>query len=62
MSRTETVIARDKYGNKVFLIKNAGPGYDLMTDGRIYLSPSLAKKLASKLATFAERRKKAEAQ
>ena len=50
-------IAEDIYGNKVFLHKNSGAGYDFQTDTRIYLSQTLARCLAEKLLVFAEKGK-----
>lgn len=47
----EAVLVRDKYGTKIILYDN-GPdqrGFDLQTDGRVYLSPTVAWKLAQKL-------------
>lgn len=51
---TEKVICRDKYGTKILLHKNQGKGYDLQTDGRVFLSPRLAVVLAEKLLNFAK--------
>ena len=50
-------IAEDMYGNKVFLHKNSGAGYDFQTDTRIYLTQKLALCLAEKLLVFAEKGK-----
>jgi hypothetical protein len=51
---SDRVLYTDKYGNKILLIKNTGgdPGYDLLTNGRVFLNASLAKKLAAKLLDF----------
>jgi len=52
----ETVIARDKYRNKILLHGNTPEdgGFDLQTDGRIVLTPELARDLASKLWALAD--------
>ena len=51
---SEKVLCRDKYGNKILLHKNFGPGYDLQTDGRVFLSKDLADELSKKLIAFKE--------
>jgi hypothetical protein len=51
----EKLLCRDKYGNKILLHKNQLPGYDLQTDGRVFLSRSLARELAEKLLKLADR-------
>lgn len=57
---TEKVIARDRYRNAVILFRNSTDGasadgsYDLMTDGRVVLTPLLARELARILLQFAE--------
>ena len=50
----ETCLAEDKYGNKVLLCRNVDQRtYDLMTDGRVFLSPQLARELGAKLLMIA---------
>jgi len=51
---SEKVIAKDRYGNGIRIIKNVGcEGYDLFTDGRVYLSAQLARTLSKRLLAFA---------
>ena len=50
--KRETILARDKYGNKIYLCKNQTNGFDFQTDGRVYLSPTLARKLIQKLTNL----------
>lgn len=49
----ELVLDRDRYANKILLHGNSDEGYDLQTDGRVFLSPQLARRLAAKLLKFA---------
>lgn len=54
MRTREKVLCKDDYGNKILLIKNVEFGFDLLTDGRVFLSPRLARKLAAALLKFAK--------
>ncbi len=52
---SEITLERDKYRNEIWLHGNCdGRSFDLSTDGRVLLSPRLARRLASKLIRFAE--------
>ncbi len=57
---SDRVIARDKFRNAILIHRNTcdgGPadgGYDLQTNGRVFLDSRLAKELARKLLDFAE--------
>jgi len=50
----ELVLARDAYGTKIVLHANSEGGHDLSTDGRVLLSPSVARELAKRLLEFAD--------
>lgn len=52
---SDQVLCKNRYGNKVFLHKNVEHGFDLETDGRVYLDPLLARELATKLVEFADK-------
>ena len=51
---SEKIIYKDRYGNKILLFRNIEQGFDLLTDGRVYLSENLARKLAFALTKFAD--------
>lgn len=52
----DRVLAIDDYGNKVYLMANRKlPVPDLMTDGRVLLTPHFARRLAQKLIAFADK-------
>lgn len=54
----EMVIARDQHGTKILLYKYRDENrivYDLATDRRVCLTPTLARALAKKLIMFADR-------
>jgi hypothetical protein len=38
-TRRERTLGKDVYGNRVVLIRNRAEGHDLLTDGRVKLSP-----------------------
>ena len=48
----EKTLCKDKFGTKIILFRNQKEGYDLLTDGRVYLSASLARKLSAELLKF----------
>jgi hypothetical protein len=48
----EKTLCRDKFGTKIIIFRNQEGGYDLLTDGRVFLSASLARELAAKLLKF----------
>lgn len=51
----EVTIAKDRYFNKIMVHKNYGsPGWDLQTDGRVFLDIPLARRLANWLNAFAD--------
>jgi len=50
----DKTLCKDKFGTKIILFRNPpGDSYDLMTDWCVYLSTSLARKLAAELLKFA---------
>ena len=56
MAKDEEVLYSGKFG-RVVIIRYLDGGeefYDLMTDGRMLLSPARARKIASKLLAYAE--------
>lgn len=55
MNNDEKTLVKDKFGTKVILHRNQEEGYDLETDGRIFLSSAVARKLASELLKFAKK-------
>ncbi len=56
---SETVFAKDRFGNKILLYGNtddcgsADGGFDLATDGRVVLDVRLARELAKRLTEYA---------
>lgn len=50
----EKIIAKDRYGNALIIIKDLEPGHDFQTDGRIKLSRPLAARLARIFAEYAK--------
>lgn len=51
----DLVLGIDKYRNEVLIMKNrTGGTFDMMTDGRVFLSPEFARHLAKSLLEFAE--------
>lgn len=57
MPSNERVIGRNKHGQKVLLIKY-GDATDLHTDGRVLLTPDLARKVAVELKKWAAKEPK----
>jgi hypothetical protein len=56
MAKRERIIGKDKFGTEVWIIPYPdGHAFDLQTDGRVFLTPMLARKLAKKLTEFANK-------
>ena len=56
----EINIARDPFGARIMIHANPLPGtYDFSTDGRVLLTPVLARRIANNLFEFAAAREEA---